>query len=195
MNKEGKLGLVQMFWGDGKGKTTAALGMGLRAAGWGLRVHMIQFFKGGTKKEGVTKGKGTEERAQRWEYGELRALKCLENFTTEQFGISGWIIGEPTKEQKEAILKALEASAKALSSGDYDMVILDESLYAVSLGVISTDDLIKIIKDKAPNTEVVLTGSQRRIPQIEAIADLVTEVRKIKHPFDKGIKARRGTEF
>jgi len=182
MKEKSELGLVQMFWGDGKGKTTAALGMGLRAAGWGLRVHMIQFFKG-------------QGHISKWEYGEIKALKGLENFTVEQFGISSWIIGEPTKEHKEVALKALEASAKALASGDYDMVILDESLYAVSLGVIGADDLIKIIKNKAAKTEVVLTGSRKRLPQIEEIADLVTQVKKIKHPFDKGIKARLGTEF
>lgn len=75
------------------------------------------------------------------------------------------------------------------------MVIVDESLYAVQMGVISSEDLIKIVKAKAPHTECVLTGSHKRLPEIEEIADLVTEVRKIKHPFDKGIKARLGTEF
>jgi cob(I)alamin adenosyltransferase len=75
------------------------------------------------------------------------------------------------------------------------MVIVDECLYAVQLGVISSEDLIRVVKGKAPHTECVLTGSHKRLPEIEEIADLVTEVRKIKHPFDRGIKARLGTEF
>lgn len=181
---ENEMGLVQMWWGDGKGKTTAALGMALRALGHGFRVHLIQFLKGGIK--------GVE--AFR-EYGELKALRCFENFSFEQFGVSEWLIGQPTEGHLEAGRKALEAAARALSSGKYDMVIVDECLYAVQMGVITPEDLIKAVQSKASKTECVLTGSHKRLPEIEEIADLVTEVRKIKHHFDKGIKARFGTEF
>nr|BAL55795.1 cob(I)alamin adenosyltransferase [uncultured Acetothermia bacterium] len=184
MTPKNELGLVQMWWGDGKGKTTAALGMALRALGRGFKVHLIQFLKGGIR------GVDAFE-----EYGELKALKRFENFSFERYGMPEWLIGKPTEGHIEAGRKALEATARALSSGKYDMVIVDECLYAVQFGVISAEDLITVVKGKAPKTECVLTGSHKRLPEIEEIADLVTEVRKIKHHFDRGIKARLGTEF
>lgn len=184
MELKNEMGLVQMWWGDGKGKTTAALGMALRALGRGFRVHLIQFLKGGIA--------GVEAFE---EYGELKALKRFENFSFERYGMPQWLIGKPTEGHIEAGRKALEATARALSSGEYDMVIVDECLYAVQMGVISSKDLIEVVKSKVPKTECVLTGSHKRLPEIEEIADLVTEVRKIKHPFDRGIKARLGTEF
>ena len=184
MSEKSELGLLQMWWGDGKGKTTAALGMGLRALGRGLKVHLIQFLKGG-----ITGVEAFEE------YGEIKALKRFENFSYERFGMPQWLIGKPTESHLEAGRKALEATAKALASGEYDMVIVDECLYAVQMGVIKAEDLIRVVKNKAPHTECVLTGSHKRLPEIEEIADLVTHVKKIKHPFDKGIKARLGTEL
>jgi cob(I)alamin adenosyltransferase len=179
-----ELGLVQMWWGDGKGKTTAALGMGLRALGRGFCVHLIQFLKGG-----ITGVDAFQE------YGELTALKRFEHFSFERFGMPEWLIGKPSEGHLEAGRRALAATTKALRSGQYDIVIIDECLYAVQMEVISPADLIAAVKGKAPQTECVLTGSHQRLPEIEAIADLVTEVRKIKHPYDKGIKARVGTEF
>lgn len=184
MKVKNELGLVQMWWGDGKGKTTAALGMALRALGRSFKVHLIQFLKGG-----ITGVEAFEE------YGELAALKRFENFSYERFGLPQWLRGQPTAGHLEAGRKALAATERALASGDYDMVIVDESLYAVQMGVISSEELVRVVKRKAPQTECVLTGSHKRLPEIEAIADLVTEVRKIKHPFDQGIKARFGTEF
>jgi len=179
---EDELGLVSVYWGDGKGKTTAALGMALRALGHGLRVHLIQFFKGGSKS-------GFQE------YGELLALRRFERFSVEQFGISDWIVGQPTEEQREVGRRALEAAERAISSREYDLVILDEILYAISLKVLKVEDVLKLLERKAPHTEAVLTGSHRRLPEIEAVADLVTEVRKVKHPYDQGIKARKGIEY
>ncbi len=179
---KGELGLVSLYWGDGKGKTTAALGTALRALGHGYRVHLIQFFKGGSKS-------GFQE------YGELIALRRFERFSYEQFGISDWIRGEPTAEQKEVGRKALEASRRAISSGEYDLVILDEILYAASLGILATTDILELLEQKAPQTEIILTGSHKRLPELEAVADLVTEVKKIKHPYDRGIKARKGIEY
>lgn len=184
MKEKSEFGLVQIWWGDGKGKTTAALGMGLRALGRDFKVHLIQFLKGGIK--GVPSFE---------EYGEIKALKRFENFSYERFGMPQWLIGKPTEGHLEAGQKALEATAKALASGQYDMVIVDECLYAVQMGVIQAQQLIEAVKNRAPHTECVLTGSHKRLPQIEAIADLVTHVKKIKHPFDKGVKARPGTEF
>ena len=116
-------------------------------------------------------------------------------FSFERFGLHEWLIGKPNKEHLEAGREALAATDRALSSSQYDMVIVDECLYAVQMEVISVSDLIVVVKRKAPKTECVLTGSHKRLPEIEKIADLVTEVRKIKHPYDKGIKARFGTEF
>lgn len=177
-----ELGLINVFWGDGKGKTTAAIGAALRALGHGMRVHLIQFFKGGSK-------------SSFQEYGELIALQQFDNFSYKQFGLSDWIVGEPTEEQLEVGRRALAASREAVSSGEYDLVILDEILYAIQLGVLSTEDVLELLKHKAPRTEVVLTGSHRRLPEIEAAADLVTEIKKIKHPFDRGITARKGIEY
>jgi cob(I)alamin adenosyltransferase len=177
-----ELGLISIYWGDGKGKTTAALGTALRALGHGFRVHLIQFFKGGSKS-------GFQE------YGELLALRRFERFSVEQFGISDWIRGEPTEEQKEVGRQALQAAERAISSGEYDLVILDEILYAVSLKVLTVQDVLQLLKRKAPQTEVILTGSHKRLPEIEAVADLVTEIKKVKHPYDRGIKARKGIEY
>jgi cob(I)alamin adenosyltransferase len=177
-----ELGLVQVFWGDGKGKTTAALGTALRALGHGFRVHLIQFFKGGSKSDFQ-------------EYGELIALRRFDNFSYEQFGISDWIMGKPTSEQREVGRRALEASERAISSGEYDLVILDEILYAIQLRVLSTAEVLELLKHEAPRTEVILTGSRQRLSEIEAAADLVTEVKKIKHPFDRGTLARKGIEY
>jgi len=158
------------------------MGMALRALGWGLRVHLIQFFKGGPKSDFR-------------EYGELLALRGFANFSWEQFGVSDWIRGEPTPEQRSVGRRGLEASRRAISSGEYDLVVLDEILYGVQLGVFSTEEVLELLGHKAPATEVVLTGSHRRLPELEAVADLVTEVRKIKHPYDRGLTARRGFEY
>jgi len=177
-----ELGLVSVFWGDGKGKTTAAIGAALRALGHGMRVHLVQFFKGGSKSDFQ-------------EYGELIALRRFDNFSYEQFGISDWIVGQPTAEQAEVGRRALEASQEAISSGEYDLVILDEILYAVQLGVLSVEDVLELLGHKTPQMEVILTGSHERLPKIEAVADLVTEIKKIKHPFDRGVTARKGIEY
>lgn len=177
-----ELGLISVYWGRGKGKTTAALGTALRALGHGYRIHLIQFFKGGSKS-------GFQE------YGELIALRRFERFSVEQFGISDWIRGEPTEEQREVGRRALQAAERAISSGEYDLVILDEILYAVSLKVLAVQDVLQLLKKKAPQTEVILTGSHERLPEIEAVADLVTEMRKMRHPYDQGVIARRGVDY
>lgn len=177
-----ELGLISVYWGRGKGKTTAALGTALRALGHGYRIHLIQFFKGGSK-------------AGFQEYGELIALRRFERFSVEQFGISDWIRGEPTEEQREVGRRALQAAERAISSGEYDLVILDEILYAVSLKVLAVQDVLQLLKKKAPQTEVILTGSHERLPEIEAVADLVTEMRKMRHPYDQGVIARRGVDY
>lgn len=174
--------LIQVFWGNGRGKTSAALGTAVRALGHGLSVHLIHFFKGGS-------GSGADE------CGELVTLRRFDDFSYQQFGISSWIAGKPTLEQRKAGQQALEASARTIASGEYDLVILDEILYAVSLDVIEVADLLKLLTQKAVQTEVILTGSHLRLPEIEAVADQVTEIKKIKHPYDQGIIARKGIDY
>lgn len=177
-------GLVQVFWGNGRGKTTAALGTGLRVLGRGFKVHLIQFMKGGIS--------GTDAFE---EYGELLALKRFENFSFERFGFKEWVIGKPKPEHVQEAQKAFKKAKKALKSREFDLVIVDECLYAVQLGLLAEQDIIDLIKSKAQNTELILTGSHKPLEKIFEHADLVTEVRKIKHPFDKGIGARKGIEY
>lgn len=178
----GDLRLVTIFWGDGKGKTTAALGMAVRALGHGFRVHLIQFLKGGPTGTSLVGG-------------ELKALEGIEGFSVERFEASEWIVGELTPEQNAAVQKALDASERAISSGEYDLVILDEILYAIPLKILTVEDILGLLRQKALRTGVILTGSWQRLPEVEEVADLVTEVKKVKHPYDKGITARKGVEF
>ncbi len=185
MQKDSRgFGLVQIYWGDGKGKTTASLGLALRALGRGFRVHLVQFMKGG-----IAGNKDFEE------YGELLALKKFRNFSHKRFGVKKWVIGRPGQEHIAQGKEALEYSLRIAGSGKYDLVIIDEILYAVQLDVLQEDDVLRIIDSKAKNTELVLTGSHKSFEKIFARVDLVTEMKKHSHPFDKGIGARFGIEF
>lgn len=177
-------GLVQVYWGNGKGKTTASLGLALRALGRGFKVHLIQFMKGGI--EGVDAFE---------EYGELKALKKFENFSLKRFGVKKWVIGPPGPEHIAQGKEALEYAIGAVSSGKHDLVIVDEILYAVQLGVLREEDVLRLIESKSANVELVLTGSHKPLEKIFSMAGLVTEMRKHKHPFDKGVQARSGIEF
>jgi cob(I)alamin adenosyltransferase len=177
-------GLIQLFFGNGRGKTTAALGTALRVLGHGFKVHLIQFLKNGVN--------GIKEFE---EYGELKALKKFSNFSVERFGLKEWVIGKPSKKQLLLGKKALKAVEKAVCSGKFDLVVIDECLYAVEFGIIKEKELINVLKKKNPKTEIILTGSHKRMKEIEKICDYVSEIKKLKHPFDKGIKARKGIEF
>ncbi len=181
---ENGFGLVQIYWGNGKGKTTASLGLILRALGRGFRAHLLQFMKGGIE--------GNDDFE---EYGELKSLSKFENFSHKRFGVKKWVIGKPEPEHIAQGAEAIEYAKKAVSSGKYDLVVVDEILYAVQLGVISEEDVLSVIDSKAKGTELVLTGSHKPFEKIFARADLVTEMKKHKHPFDKGIVARKGIEF
>lgn len=174
-------GLVQMYWGDGKGKTTAAIGLGVRAVGNGLRVHLVQFVKSGTEKVD--------------EPGELRSIEELDGFTYERFGAEGWAMEENTERHVAAAEEGLEAARNAASSGDHDLVIMDEVLYAVSMGLLDEDPVLEVVEGRHGETELVLTGSHERLPGIEEAADLVTRMKKVKHPFDEGVQAREGIEY
>ncbi len=174
--KNGK-GLVQIFTGNGKGKTTAALGTILRAAGHGLRIFIVFFMKGD------------------YEYGEFSSLLKLPNIDVLKSGFRQFTDPLNIKpEEKEQAETALAAARKAIIGGDYDLIVLDEVNVALEYHLIELDEITKLIKDKPPGVELILTGRYADNALIE-MADLVTEMVKVKHPFDKGIKARKGIEY
>ena len=170
-------GLVEIFTGDGKGKTSAALGVALRALGQGLSVHIVYFMKGG------------------FPYGEQKSLSELSNVTFENFGFQDFVDPANVKpEEKEEARKGLEAARKAMLSLKYDVVILDEANIATAWKLIDLDDVIKLIHDKPENVELILTGRYAD-PRLIELADLVTDMVKVKHPYDKGILSRRGIDY
>jgi cob(I)alamin adenosyltransferase len=168
-------GCVQIYTGNGKGKTTAALGLVVRACGAGLRVYFGQFLK-----LGVT--------------SELKTLRRrFPDVTVEQFGRRGFIRGAPTTKDIAAAGKGLRRLRAALRSGAFDVVIADEAVVAASLGLFATADLVALTEMKPPEVELVITG--RGAPaQLIKCADLVTEMRPVKHYFSQGVAARRGIE-
>lgn len=172
-----KQGLVQVYFGRGKGKTTAAIGQGVRATGHGFKVYIIQFMKGNYK------------------YGEIEAIKNIPNFELIQFG-SPDLIAEPNDFDKEEGKKALDFAEKVILSDEYDIVILDEIGVAISMNVIPVEPVLELIKIKPENVELILTGGPKMHPKIKELADLVTEMRMIKHYYSsKGISARYGIEY
>ena len=168
-------GFVQVYTGDGKGKTTAALGLALRAAGAGLRVYFGQFIKNA-------------------DYSEIKALaRFADCITVRQFGRGCFLLTEPAPEDRAAARRALEGLSEALVSGGYDLVIADEANVAVALGLIEPDDLVSLIDLRPEQVELVLTG--RGAPDaVLARADLVTEMRCVRHYYDRGVLARQGIE-
>lgn len=176
----GKDGLVIVYTGGGKGKTTASLGMALRAVGHGHKICMIQFIKGS------------------WSYGEMNSVKRLEpelEFIISGKGFVGIIDDKSPKEDHIKIAQeAVKISEQKIKSGKYDLVILDEINYAVNLGLVNIKDVINLIKSKPEKLNLVLTGNHAK-PEIIELADLVTEMKEIKHPFKSGIKAKKGIDF
>jgi len=170
-------GFVQVYTGDGKGKTTAAFGLALRAIGRGLKVYIIQFIKGG------------------FDSGELYVIDKLPNVMLRAFGRGRFITEYPPPEEDVKLAtEALELAEKVIKSGEYDIVILDEINVALHLKLISLDRALELIKSKPEHVELVLTG--RYAPkEIIDVADLVTEMREIKHPYRSGCRARKGIEF
>ncbi|MCV0373272.1 MAG: cob(I)yrinic acid a,c-diamide adenosyltransferase [Nitrosarchaeum sp.] len=175
-----KEGLTIVYTGKGKGKTTAALGIVLRAVGYEKKICMIQFIKGS------------------WHYGEMFSSKRLEpefEMVVVGKGFVGIIDDKSPKEDHEKIAKeAIKISLEKIQSGKYDIIILDEINYAVNLGLVKEEDVINLIKSKPPKLDLVLTGNYAK-DRIIDLADLVTEMREIKHPFQQGIKARKGIDF
>jgi len=176
-NNKPDLGLVHVYTGDGKGKTTSALGLALRATGHGFKVLMVQFMKGDPS------------------YGEVIAAGKIENFDIIQSGLPTFVKkGEPSKEDLRLAKIGFEKGYEAVTKKTYDIVILDEINVAVNYGLIPLDDVLNLIDNKSKDVELILTGRYAHKKIIEK-ADLVSEVKEIKHPFTKGIPARRGVDF
>ena len=170
-------GLVHVFTGDGKGKTSAALGIALRAAGHGLRTHITFFMKGD------------------YPYGEQKTLALLPNISVARFGSLEFVDPANVKpEEKEQARLALENAQKAVHSGRFDLVILDEVNVAAAWNLIDVKDVMRLIKEKPENVELILTGRYAD-KDVIAIAVLVTEMREIKHPYKKGIPSRKGIDY
>ena len=171
------MGMVQVFTGNGKGKTSAALGAVLRALGHGLRVSIVFFMKG------------------KYPYGEFSTLPKLPNVDVACFGFRCFTDPDNIKpEEIEQAKLALSAARKAMLSGNYDLVVLDEVNVAVAKKLLELDEVIRLIGDKPRNVELILTGRYADDKVIE-LADLVTEMVKLKHPYDKGVAARKGIEY
>ncbi len=170
-------GCVQVYTGDGKGKTTASLGLALRAVGRGLRVCVFQFIKGGGP------------------YGEhLIAEKLAPLLTIIQSGRPGWVNTKDISEDRRVAQEALEQARQILTSGNYDLVVMDEINGAVGFGLIDVEQVLELIRQKPQSVELVLTG-RNADEQVMAAADLVTEMREIKHYYKSGVPARSGIEM
>ncbi len=170
-----KRGFVQVYTGNGKGKTTAAIGLAIRAAGAGLKVFIGQFIKMG-------------------DYSEIKALKRYTDLiTVEQFGLGRFANGKPSPEDIAAAQQGLKRVRAIMASKEYKIIILEEANIAVMLGLIAVQDLISLIVNKPYEMELVITGRGASTRIIE-IADLVTEMQVIKHYFQKGVRARVGIE-
>jgi len=176
----GQKGLIIVYTGGGKGKTSAALGLVLRAVGYNHKVCMVQFVKGS------------------WHYGELDSAKRLApefELITAGKGFVGILDDKsPREDHIKAANEALAIGKEKIVSGKYDVVILDEINYAVQLELLKLSDVIDTIKSKPPELDLVLTGNHASKEVIE-LADLVTEMKEIKHPFKSGIKAKKGIDF
>ncbi|MCG0274603.1 MAG: cob(I)yrinic acid a,c-diamide adenosyltransferase [Thermosediminibacteraceae bacterium] len=172
-----KKGLVLVYTGNGKGKTTAALGLALRAIGHGEKVYMIQFMKGSP------------------EYGEVQAIKYLPNFQLVQKGRDCFVKkGDPHPEDLRLAREGLDLARKVIASGEYDLIILDEINVAVDYGLVQEEEVLGLIDLKPEATTLVLTGRYATEKLMEK-ADMVSEVREIKHHYMKGISAQPGIEY
>ncbi|MBW2663694.1 MAG: cob(I)yrinic acid a,c-diamide adenosyltransferase [Deltaproteobacteria bacterium] len=168
-------GYIQVYTGNGKGKTTAAFGLALRAAGAGLKVYIAQFVKG-------------------MKYSEMNSLAKLEEFITlKQYGRDCFIFREPEKEDIQAAQEGLKEVREIMCSGKYQMIILDEANIATYYNLFSVEDLLDFIQAKPEEVELIITG-RKADPRIIEAADLATEMKEIKHYYQKGVQAREGIE-
>lgn len=168
-------GYVHIYTGDGKGKTTAALGLSIRGVCAGKKVFFGQFIKG-------------------MEYSELKCVDFVPNLEIKQFGRGCFIYEEPVEEDFKAAKKGLEEFEQILKEGKYDIVVMDELGIALYYKLFTVQEVIDIIKNRKENIEVIITG--RNVPEeLIAMADLVTEMKEIKHYYTEGVEARKGIEF
>ncbi len=168
-------GCIQVYTGDGKGKTTAAIGLAVRAAGAGLRVFIAQFMKLG-------------------DYSEIEGLRPLaDRITVEQFGTGRFVRGAPDAAELAAARTGLERVRTILAAGAHDLVVLDEVNVAAAVGVVPTAELLALLDLRPEGTEVVLTGRSAPAGLLER-ADLITEMRAVRHYFQAGVAARKGIE-
>lgn len=171
-----KKGFIHVYTGDGKGKTTAAIGLGVRAAGAGLKVYMIQFMKGRR-------------------YSELDGLKNVPHFTVVQFGRDAFVSKEkPEQVDIDLANKGFHHAQQILQNGGYDLVILDEINVALDYKLLSLQDVLSLIQEKPAQVELVLTGRYAH-PEIIKHADVVSEILEIKHPYQKGVESRKGIDW
>jgi cob(I)alamin adenosyltransferase len=172
-------GLIIVNTGPGKGKTTAAMGTALRAVGQGMRVLMLQFLKGS------------------WHYGELDAVKAFgDKFILKQMGRGFVKVGaeKPDPEDVRMVEEAWAEAEKAIQSGEWDLVVLDEINYAISYGMLDPAKVVESLTRKPEMVHVILTGRNAH-PTIVELADTVTEMRQVKHAYEKGVMAQRGIEY
>ena len=178
--KNDDTGLTIVYTGNGKGKTTAALGMCVRAAGYKKRIKILQFVKGS------------------WKYGELEGIKLLQEYVDlEQVGEGFVGIIDDKKDfsvHQAAAQKGLKYAGEIIHSGKFDIVVLDELNIAVDLKLIELNDVLELVRSKPPQMHLVITGRNARQELID-LADLVTEMREIKHPYQKGVLAQRGIDW
>ncbi|MCP4366177.1 MAG: cob(I)yrinic acid a,c-diamide adenosyltransferase [Planctomycetes bacterium] len=172
MDKSGK---VQVYTGDGKGKTTAAMGQAIRALGHGQRVLVVQFLKGRPT-------------------GEIDILRGMDNVTVQRYGSSEFVCGDPTPEDMALAKEGFEKAVEAVMSGGYDLVILDEINILVNYKMLEVDQVLRLIKERPEGVELILTGRNAH-PQVVDAADLVSEVRAVKHYYKEGVGARPGVEY
>ena len=169
-------GYIQVYTGNGKGKTTAAFGLALRAAGAGLKVFIAQFVKG-------------------QEYSEIFAVReFLPSATVKQYGLACFIVNTPTQADIDIARKGLEEISTVILSGKYDIVILDEANIAVYYNLFTAAELIDVLKRKSEAVEIIITG-RYACPELLEAADLVTEMKEVKHYYTQGVQARVGIEF
>jgi cob(I)alamin adenosyltransferase len=172
-------GLIIVNTGPGKGKTTAAMGTALRAVGQGMRVLMLQFLKGS------------------WHYGELDAVKAFgDKFVMRQMGRGFVKVGKekPDPEDVRMVEEAWTEADKAIRSGEWDLIVLDEINYAINYGMLDPTRVVETLKQKPELVHVILTGRNAH-PTIVDLADTVTEMRQVKHAYEKGVMAQRGIEY
>jgi cob(I)alamin adenosyltransferase len=171
-------GLIQVYTGDGKGKTTCALGLALRAVGQGFKVYMVQFMKGR-------------------ETGELRAAaeRLAPDMTMRSFGRPGLVnLRAPAPEDLALVQEAWDLAREVILAGKHDLVILDEINLALTFNLVPREEVFQVLRERSPWMEVVLTGRQAP-PELVELADLVTEMRPVKHYYAAGVPARRGIEW